>query len=36
VGVFEAVGTMFQRIMPKMRDQMKATAPKDADMSWEY
>lgn len=27
---------MFQRVMPKMRDQMKATAPKDADMSWEY
>lgn len=36
VSVFEGVGTMFQRIMPKMRDQMKATAPKGADMSWEY
>jgi len=36
VGVFEAVGTIFQRVLPKMRDQMEATAPKDADMSWEY
>ncbi len=27
---------MFQRVLPAMRDQMKATAPKDADMSWEY
>ncbi|MGZ4816235.1 MAG: alpha/beta hydrolase-fold protein, partial [Terriglobales bacterium] len=36
VGVFEGVGTLFERIMPKMRDHIKATAPKEADMSWEY
>jgi enterochelin esterase-like enzyme len=36
VSVFEAVGTLFQRIMPKMAEHIKATAPKDGDMSWEY
>jgi hypothetical protein len=30
------IGTMFQRVLPKMAEQMKATAPKGADMSWEY
>jgi hypothetical protein len=30
------MSTIFQRILPEMRDQMKSTAPKDADMSWEY
>jgi hypothetical protein len=29
-------GTMWQRVLPAMRDQMKSTAPKNADMSWEY
>jgi len=32
----QGIGNMFQRVLPKMREQMKATAPKDADMSWEY
>ena len=36
VTVFEGVSTMFQRIMPKMAEHIKATAPKDGDMSWEY
>lgn len=30
------VGTLFQRILPEMRDQMKSFAPKNADLSWEY
>ena len=34
--VGEAVGSIFQRFRPAMRDQNKATAPKGADMSWEY
>jgi hypothetical protein len=30
------IGSMFQRVLPRMRDHMKGTAPAGADMSWEY
>jgi hypothetical protein len=30
------MGTLFQRILPEIRDQMKGFAPKGADLSWEY
>lgn len=32
----ESTATMYQRIMPQVADHMKATAPKNADLSWQY
>lgn len=36
ISVGESAATMFQRIMPQIAQHMKDTAPKGADMSWEY
>lgn len=36
ISVSDSASTMFQRIMPQMAQHMKDTAPKGADMSWEY
>ena len=36
ISVSESAATMFQRIMPQIAQHMKDTAPKGADMSWEY
>lgn len=32
----ESIATRYQRIMPQIAEHMKNTAPKDADISWEY
>src|SRR6185312_10416861 len=32
----ESIATMYQRIMPRVAERMKATAPKGADTSWQY
>ena len=32
----EAGATLFQRVMPQVAEHMKATAPKGADLSWDY
>lgn len=32
----ESIATMYQRIMPQVAQRMKETAPKGADLSWEY
>jgi len=36
ISVSESAATMFQRVMPQMGQHMKETAPKGADMSWDY
>ena len=36
ISVTESAATMFQRVMPQMGQHMKETAPKGADMSWDY
>jgi len=32
----ESIATRYQRIMPQIAEHMKNTAPKNADMSWQY
>jgi hypothetical protein len=32
----ESIATMYQRIMPQVAQHMKETAPKGADLSWDY
>jgi hypothetical protein len=36
ISTHESYGTVFQRILPQIARHMKATAPADADMSWNY
>ncbi|HWY67843.1 MAG TPA: hypothetical protein VNX88_04210 [Terriglobales bacterium] len=36
ISASESTATMYQRIMPQVAQHMKETAPKGADMSWEY
>jgi len=36
ISASESSATMYQRIMPQVAQHMKETAPKEADMSWEY
>ncbi|MBV9434742.1 MAG: hypothetical protein JOZ44_01740 [Acidobacteria bacterium] len=36
ISAAESIATMYQRILPQVAEHMKNTAPKGADMSWEY